>query len=137
MEDLVAVTQLIIDSEKCIECERCSLICSYAKTSSFKISSARVHIRKQWPYPPAIGVCREQECKGTPCVYECPTETIVKYDDTGIVEIISDDCIGCGKCVTVCPYNAIHMENEIAYKCDLCGGSPRCVPECPTGALAN
>ncbi len=45
-------------------------------------------------------------------------------------------CIGCGKCVKICPYDAITLENNLAYidawKCRLCR---KCVPECPTGAI--
>jgi ferredoxin len=45
-------------------------------------------------------------------------------------------CIGCGKCVKVCPHDAITMENNLAYidylKCKLCR---KCVEDCPTNAI--
>lgn len=45
-------------------------------------------------------------------------------------------CIGCGKCVKTCPFEAIKLENNVAYidsyKCRLCR---KCVVECPTGAI--
>ena len=45
-------------------------------------------------------------------------------------------CIGCSKCFKVCPYEAITMNNNLAFidsdKCRLCR---KCVPECPTNAI--
>jgi ferredoxin len=45
-------------------------------------------------------------------------------------------CIGCGKCVKQCAFDAITLENNVAYinfeKCTLCR---KCAAECPTGAI--
>ncbi|MBR5957675.1 MAG: Fe-S cluster domain-containing protein [Salinivirgaceae bacterium] len=45
-------------------------------------------------------------------------------------------CIGCGKCAKVCAFEAITVENNVAYidfeKCKMCR---KCAAECPTGAI--
>ncbi|MDO4462601.1 MAG: RnfABCDGE type electron transport complex subunit B [Bacteroidia bacterium] len=45
-------------------------------------------------------------------------------------------CIACGKCAKVCKFNAIVIENNVAYidhaKCKACG---LCLNECPTHAI--
>ena len=47
-------------------------------------------------------------------------------------------CIGCGKCVKECKFDAITLENNLAYidfeKCTLCR---KCPPVCPTSAIAE
>ena len=35
----------------------------------------------------------------------------------------------------MCPYGVIHCQDDVARKCDLCGGDPECVRFCPTDAL--
>lgn len=45
-------------------------------------------------------------------------------------------CIACGKCVKVCEFDAIKIENNLAYidavRCRLCR---KCVAECPTNSI--
>ena len=47
-------------------------------------------------------------------------------------------CIGCKKCEKICKFDAVHVENNLAYidpaKCKNCG---MCEKECPTGNILN
>lgn len=50
--------------------------------------------------------------------------------------INSDQCIGCGQCEAVCPFDAIRVEDGIAViDYDKCTGCGKCVPECPVECL--
>ena len=48
----------------------------------------------------------------------------------------STACIGCSKCLKVCTFNAIKIENNLAYidstACKMCR---KCTTECPTGSI--
>ncbi|MFZ2990460.1 formate dehydrogenase subunit beta [Ideonella sp.] len=82
-------------------------------------------------------------CEDPGCLKSCPAPgAIVKYSN-GIVDFIGENCIGCGNCVTGCPFDVprISPKDSKAYKCSLCsdrvgvGLEPACVKACPTGAI--
>ena len=49
---------------------------------------------------------------------------------------ITDACIGCGSCVTVCPQNCI-IQNEVPFviKQENCLHCGNCMTACPVGAV--
>lgn len=82
-------------------------------------------------------------CDDPGCLKACPSPgAIVKYTN-GIVDFISENCIGCGYCISGCPFDVprISAKDNKAYKCSLCsdrvgvGLEPACAKACPTGAI--
>ncbi len=55
-----------------------------------------------------------------------------------IASIIQDDCIKCGKCATVCRFNAIHIiEDQYVVDPLNCEGCGYCARVCPTETIVN
>ena len=52
-----------------------------------------------------------------------------------MIVVNKDDCIRCGACEGACPTTAITVSPADVIYCDVCGGEPKCVDICPTGAL--
>ena len=54
--------------------------------------------------------CEPEKC-GKPCIPSCPVDAI-KFDEEEGYPIISEEiCTGCGICINVCPFDAIHIIN--------------------------
>jgi len=50
--------------------------------------------------------------------------------------IVEEECVGCGRCISACPFYAIEMDGDKAIIIeDLCRGCMRCKPACPTDAI--
>jgi len=98
-----------VTDDKCTACGACVKACP----------RNIIELRKKNPKDRKIFVCCINEEKGGVARKNC-----------------SVACIGCGKCVKVCPFDAITMDNNLAYidpvKCRLCR---KCVTECPTNAI--
>lgn len=65
-------------------------------------------------------------------------EILTREDFRGglVAEIDQDTCAGCGDCVQVCRFDAIH-ESDGRYRVDpiACDGCAACVYQCPTDAI--
>jgi formate dehydrogenase iron-sulfur subunit len=82
-------------------------------------------------------------CEDPGCLKACPSPGAIVQYANGIVDFVSDACIGCGYCIKGCPFNIprVSDKDHKSYKCTLCsdrvsvGLEPACVKSCPTGAI--
>ena len=49
---------------------------------------------------------------------------------------IAANCVGCGKCVSVCPFGALSLVNRKAVASNACTMCGACVSQCPVKALS-
>src|SRR5580698_11192359 len=82
-------------------------------------------------------------CEDPGCLKACPAPGAIVQYANGIVDFISENCIGCGYCVKGCPFDIprVSKVDHKSYKCTLCsdrvavGQGPACAKACPTGAI--
>ena len=82
-------------------------------------------------------------CADPGCLKACPSPGAIVQYANGIVDFHEENCIGCGYCVSGCPFDVprLSKRDKKAYKCTLCsdrvavGLEPACVKACPTGAI--
>lgn len=149
--------RLIIDVEKCEDCNNCFLACKDE------------HVDNDWPgytLPQPlhghrwINILRRERgqfplidvaylpvpcmhCDNAPCIKASKNGAVFKRED-GIVLIDQGKAEGQKEILKACPYEAIwwNEEKNVPQKCTLCAHlldkgwkEPRCVQVCPTGAL--
>lgn len=106
--DNVTGLPVIID-EKCVACGACVKACP----------RIIIELRKKAKKDRKLFVSCVNKDKGGPAKKAC-----------------SVACIGCSKCLKVCEYDAITIENNLAFidstKCVFCR---KCVPVCPTDSI--
>ena len=139
---------LVIDQERCIGCEACTVACKIEHKPA-NVSFIRVEIlggqagRERYPdlrmdFLPRLCM----QCEYPPCLEACPKEALFKRKD-GPVVLDEEKCDGCQICVEVCPYQAVQFNSEKGQveKCDFCshridqGLEPFCVICCEGQAM--
>lgn len=137
--------QLLVRSEICVGCKSCELACAVAHSQSKTLFAAifepetprkRVYVETDGTVNFPLQ-CRQ--CSDMPCVHACMAGAMYQDQETGLVQINAEKCVGCWMCVMVCPFGAIN-EGQVhkAVKCDRCRDldyDPACVKACPTKAL--
>jgi len=120
---------LIIDQERCIGCDACTVACQIENETSLRLIRVETQDvlyrdtpRGSFPdltmhFLPLL--CNH--CQSPPCVDVCPLEAIEKRED-GPVILHESACDGCQMCIEACPYDAIHfnpLQNTV-QKCNFC-----------------
>lgn len=78
-----------------------------------------------------------QQCSVAACMEVCPVSAISKNEYTGAMLVDHNRCLRCKMCTIACPFGATIYDPvyDMIAKCDLCGGDPQCVKQCPSGAI--
>jgi formate dehydrogenase iron-sulfur subunit len=82
-------------------------------------------------------------CADPGCLKACPAPGAIVQYANGIVDFVAENCIGCGYCISGCPFNIprVSKVEHKAHKCTLCsdrvavGQGPACQKACPTQAI--
>ncbi len=134
----------VLDLNKCTGCESCNIACKNENNLPANINWRQVTVFNENRIPdiPVVSysiACNH--CIDAPCMVNCPALAYQKDNETGVVNIDKDKCMGCNYCQWVCPYDAPTYNESlgIMQKCTMCSHrkdyNPACVAVCPTGAL--
>jgi carbon-monoxide dehydrogenase iron sulfur subunit len=124
------------DSAVCGGCRRCQLACSLFHYGECNLELASVHVTKDvFSGEYEVETCRQ--CEEPECLSACAIQAIYVDEKTGAIVIDEENCTGCRACEEECPFHMIGYDPDrnICFKCDLCGGDPQCVKNCPHTAV--
>ena len=155
----------LIDVSKCIGCKACQSAClewnnlteevgvntgSYQNPHDLTENSWTLMRFTEWDNPDTGNLewlIRKDgcmHCEDPGCLKACPSPGAIVQYANGIVDFVSENCIGCGYCIKGCPFDVprISKVDQKAYKCTMCsdrvavGQAPACAKACPTQAIS-
>ena len=143
---------MVIDLHRCTRCDDCVKACASVHDGNPKF------VRHGINYDRLQFVQACMHCADPVCMIGCPTGSISRDVDSGLVSIHESICVGCGTCANACPYENIRMAEiydpqgraycdsasgkpiSKATKCDMCSSmpsGPACASACPHDALVR
>ena len=153
----------LIDTTTCIGCKACEVAClewnGYSFHETVFDNSYQTMPNTAWNYwnlirfneyeHPEHGMMllmrKDQcmHCEDPGCLAACPADGAIVQYVNGIVDFQQEHCIGCGYCMTGCPFNIPKFSPDArkVFKCTMCvdrvsaGLEPACIKSCPTGCL--
>lgn len=154
----------LIDTTTCIGCKACELACQEWNDHEFTIAefdgSYQTRPDLEYNFWNLIKFNETERddgnmswhmvkyqcmhCVDPGCLAACPAPGAIFIRDNGIVDFDEQKCIGCGYCITGCPFDVPrrHPKSQKVFKCTLCsdrtavGLQPACIKACPTNCLS-
>lgn len=132
---------MAIDMKACIGCNNCCMVCKVENNLPDNVWWSRaqtvggdVENTPAGTYPNDLSMqfytlsC--QHCSNPACVAVCPTGASAVDEETGIVLVDYETCIGCKSCIEACPYTGVrtYIEGEPAYALDFAVGDQQISP---------
>jgi formate dehydrogenase iron-sulfur subunit len=153
----------LVDTTTCIGCKACEIACQewndlpFAATAfdnTYQTMPSTAwnfwNLIKFNEHPKEDGtmmwLMRKDQCMHCAepgCLAACPADGAIVQYTNGIVDFQQDKCIGCGYCITGCPFDVpkLNPATKKVHKCTLCADrvsqslEPACIKACPTGCL--
>lgn len=157
----------LIDTSLCIGCKACEIACQEWNDQEFNDSKTSSEFHGTYQTMPKLAhnfwnliqfneIEREgkivawnfskyqcMHCADAGCMRACPAPGAIVRLANGTVDFVHDNCIGCGYCITGCPFEVpkLSPKTNKVYKCTLCsdrtavGLEPACIKACPTSCL--
>ena len=141
-----AAVAMLIDTTTCIGCKACEVACvewndlkiepEYGSRLLQSFQTMPEMTPSFWnlirfdevkaPEGPGMAMLMRKDmcmhCAEPGCLIACPAEGAIVQYVNGIVDFNQDACIGCGYCMTGCPFNIPKFDtaSERVYKCTMC-----------------
>jgi formate dehydrogenase iron-sulfur subunit len=153
----------LVDTTTCIGCKACEVAClewnGYTFSETTFNNTYQTMPETAWNYWNLIKFNEHERedgtlqllmrkdqcmhCEEPGCLVACPADGAIIQYANGIVDFQQDKCIGCGYCMSGCPFNIPKFSPTArkVFKCTLCvdrvtqGLEPACIKSCPTGCL--